>query len=115
MSEKDLLTRVHPFSNGTEFMNFLFNNCYQCKWGSVQNENVAVCVIEFSFARAYDGDGKVRPWYVYAAGIGKGGICKVKEQVEEGKEVTMEERIRLDEVTVTRITAAEAERILRGE
>ena len=79
MSEKDLETRVPPFSNGTEYLNWLLNNCYQCKWGSVNNDEKRICAIEFSLDRARYTDGLVRPWIIFVAGIGKGGKCKVKD------------------------------------
>lgn len=79
MTEPDLLTRVHPFSNGSEYFNWQLNNCYECKWGSFNNDEIKSCPVEFMFDKAYDTDGLVRPWYVYVAGIGKGGKCRLKE------------------------------------
>ena len=79
MSEKDLMSRERPFSNGTEYFNWLLNNCYQCKWGSENNDDKMPCLIEFSFDRARYTDSRVRSWIMYVAGVGKGGECKVKE------------------------------------
>ncbi len=80
MSDKDLMERVQPFSSGTEYHNWLLNNCRQCKWGSNNNNYTKVCTVEYTLEEVRYTDCLVSRWIMYVAGIGKGGKCKVMER-----------------------------------
>lgn len=76
MSEKDLATRIRPFSNGSEYAEYRDDNCDLCKLGFDESKGHGECKYERALDRGYIGDGLVKAVYSAVLGLGEGGSRK---------------------------------------
>lgn len=75
---KDKEKKIHPFSNGTEFMHWHDNNCSQCcRYSNVSTKRSnAKCKLAFDLDFAYVDDGTITIKTAQEIGLDENGCLK---------------------------------------